>query len=95
MARLTITLSDETHRRLKVQAALKDRTIGDLIEEDIALAREARRRGAIAALRELSESASEFVKDMTDDEIMELAVEETRAARRQIAEERGSAAARH
>ena len=41
MARLTITLSDETHRRLKVQAALEDRTIGDLIEEDLALAREA------------------------------------------------------
>jgi plasmid stability protein len=81
MARLTITLSDQTHRQLKVRAALHDRTIGDLIEEELALAREEHRRRARAALEVLRQSAAESVKDMTDDEIMELAVEETRRYR--------------
>jgi hypothetical protein len=88
MARLAITLSDETHRKLKVQAALYDKTIGAIIEEELDLAREARRQRITAILDEASRNASEFVKDMSDDEIMELAVQETRAMRRERQEER-------
>jgi hypothetical protein len=75
MARLTITLSDETHRNLKVRAALHDRTIGDLIEEELAIAREARRKRALETLDKLQELAAPSVGGMTEDEVMELAVE--------------------
>jgi hypothetical protein len=95
MARLTITLSDETHRDLKVRAALHDRTIGDLIEEEITIAREARRKRALETLEELQTMSAPSVADMTEDEIMELAVEATREVRRQLAAEQEPDQARH
>jgi plasmid stability protein len=91
MARLTITLSDETHRNLKVRAALHDRTIGDLIEEELAIAREARLARIKATFDEASRNAAEFFGDMTEDEIMDWAVEQTRAVRAEMAQERRTA----
>lgn len=91
MARLTITLSDETHRRLKVQAALEDKTIGAIIEEELAAAREAHRREALKILERVRRRAAKVTAEMTDEEIMDFAVEETLAARRELSEQRGPA----
>lgn len=76
MSRLTITLDDDLHRALKESAARRDCTINKIIEESLLL------RGIKPA-----ESARQLVlrarqrAGLSEAEAMEIAVEETRAAR--------------
>ncbi len=77
MARVTLSLPDELHRALKEAAAVRGRTIGDLVAESVVaygikpreeaerLVARARERSRLSAARAL-----------------ELATRETRAARR-------------
>jgi len=77
MPRLTITLSEETHRALKETAVRQGRSIAELIEESL------RFRG----YRTL-ESAEQLVSQarrqaaLSEEEALKLAVEETQARRR-------------
>jgi plasmid stability protein len=93
MARLTVTLSDERHRQLKVRAALQGKTIGQLIEGALVESEERHRQEALAILAKARANAAKARPKLTDEELMDLAVEETYIVRRQMAEERG--AARH
>lgn len=91
MARLTITLSDERHRRLKSQSALWGKSIAQLIEEGL---QEADQRISERGLRLLAEAqahAATVEPKLTDEELMELAIEETHAVRREMAAEREAA----
>jgi len=77
MSRLTITLDDELHRALKETAARQGRSIASIIEESLHL------RGiqGQAGARSLVAQAREHAR-LDPEEALELAVEETRAARR-------------
>lgn len=77
MSRLTITLSDDLHRALKETAARQGRSIASIIEESLRL------RGIQdqASARALVEQARERAQ-CDPDNALELAVEETRAARK-------------
>jgi hypothetical protein len=77
MARLTITLSDQTHAAVKEAAGRRSTTIGRLIEQSLeAYGVKTTRKAAdvVAAARSRSR--------LTDGEAAHLAVQETRAARR-------------
>ena len=76
MSRLTITLDDDLHRALKETAARQDRSIGSIVEESLRL------RGIRdhASARSLVAAARKRAR-LEPDEALELAVEETRAAR--------------
>ncbi|MCP5156061.1 MAG: ribbon-helix-helix protein, CopG family [Ectothiorhodospiraceae bacterium] len=78
MSRLTITLDDELHRALKETAARQGRSITSIIEESLRL------RGirSQASARALVARAREHAR-LDPDDALELAVEETRTARRQ------------
>lgn len=89
MARLTITLPDERHRQLRTRAAAQGTTIAALIEEDLQVAEAARRGGALAIL-ERAWAHAEQGEPMADEAVMEIAVEETRAVRREMAEEKAA-----
>jgi plasmid stability protein len=77
MSRLTITLDDSLHQALKEAAARQGRSIGKIIEEGLLL------RGI-----KPMESARQLVAQArgkagcSDDEAMQLAVEETRTVRK-------------
>jgi len=77
MSRLTITLDDELHRALKETAARQGRSIASIIEESLRL------RGikGQASARALVEQARQRA-GLEPDRALELAVEETRAARK-------------
>lgn len=77
MSRLTITLDDELHRALKETAARQGRSIASIIEESLRL------RGVKgqASARALVEQARKRA-GLEPDRALELAVEETRAARK-------------
>jgi len=89
MARLTITLSDERHRRLKMQAASQGKTIGHLIEEGLEAKEELARQTLLALLEQSREHAATL--HMSEDEIMDLAVREVRAIRNEWVRERTAA----
>ena len=91
MTRLTITLSDERHRQLKSRSALYGKSIAQLIEEDLA-ATDIRIREEGLRLLALAECNAEGVEPaLSDEELMELAIEETHAVRREMEEERQTA----
>ena len=77
MSRLTLTLPDELHRALKEAAAVRGKTIGDLVAESVVAygikPRESAER-LVARARERSRLSAERA--------LELAARETRAARR-------------
>lgn len=77
MARVTLTLPDELHRALKEAAAVRGRTIGDLVAESVVAygikPREEAER-MVARVRERSRLSAARA--------LELATRETRAARR-------------
>ncbi len=77
MSRLTLTLPDELHRALKEAAAVRGKTIGDLVAESVVAygikPREAAER-LVARARERARLGS--------GKALELATRETRAARR-------------
>ena len=78
MSRLTITLDDKIHRALKETAARQNRSIGSIIEESLKL------RGI-----RTYDSAREIVararakSDLSADKALQLAVTETKLARKQ------------
>ncbi len=76
MSRITITLSDELHQALKETAARQRRSIGAIIEESL------RFRGirSQAGARELVASARAG-SNLSEDEALRLAVDETREHR--------------
>ena len=78
MSRLTITLDDDLHRALKETAARQGRSIASIIEESLRL------RGIQdqASARALVAQA-QMRAQLDDDEALRLAVEETRAVRKQ------------
>lgn len=77
MSRLTITLSDERHRALKEAAAGRNTSIGRIIEESLefyGIKTTESAAALVAAARQRSE--------LTEDDALALAVEETRIERR-------------
>lgn len=78
MPRLTITLSDERHRALKEAAARRKKSIGQLIEESLEFYGIKSAESAAALVASARRHAS-----MREDEALEVATEETEAARRQ------------
>jgi predicted transcriptional regulator len=78
MSRLTVTLNDDLHRALKEMAARQGRSIASIIEESLRL------RGIQdqASARVLVAQARKRAQ-LDPDAALELAVEETRAARKQ------------
>lgn len=76
MSRLTITLDDSIHQALKEAAARQGRSIGKIIEEGLIL------RGIkpMESARQLVARARDNAA-CGDDEALNIAVEETRAAR--------------
>lgn len=76
MTRLTITLDDDLHRALKETAARQGRSIASIIEESLRL-RGIKDQASARALVEQARRRSGLDQDVA----MELAVEETRAAR--------------
>jgi hypothetical protein len=91
MARLTITLSDERHRQLKVRAALQGTTIGRLIEDGLEAADAHSREEGLRLLAKARANAAKAEPKLSDEELMDLAIEETHIVRRQMAEERQAA----
>lgn len=77
MSRLTITLDDDLHRALRETAARQGRSIASIIEESLRL------RGiqTQANARALVEQARQRAQ-LDPEQAMDLAVEETRGARR-------------
>lgn len=78
MSRLTVTLNDDLHRALKEMAARQGRSIASIIEESLRLRGiqdQASARVLVAQARKRAE--------LDPDAALELAVEETRAARKQ------------
>lgn len=77
MSRLTITLDDDLHRALKETAARQGRSITSIIEESLRLRgikEQASARALVARARARAQ--------LGPDQAMELAVEETSAARK-------------
>ena len=77
MSRLTVTLDDDLHRALKETAARQGRSIASIIEESLRLRGikdQASARALVAQARERAQ--------LDQDAALELAVEETRGARR-------------
>ncbi len=91
MARLTITLSDERHRKLKSQSALRGKSIAQLIEEGLQEADMRLREEGLRILALARSNAAEAEPKLTEDELMELAIEVTHEVRREMAEERRAA----
>jgi predicted transcriptional regulator len=76
MPRLTITLSEETHRVLKEVAARQGRSISAIIEESL------RFRGLKATTRAAELVARACARSgLTEDQALKLAVAETRSER--------------
>jgi len=83
MARLTITLSDERHQALKEAAVRRHTTIGKIIDESLERFGVKTHEDALVILEQARRSAVETMSGMTDDEIMDWAVSEVRADRRE------------
>ena len=77
MARLTISLDDELHRALKETAARQGRSLASIIEESLRLRGIQSQAGAGVLVAQARRRAQ-----LDPDKALELAVEETRAARK-------------
>lgn len=88
MARVTITLSDERYERLKSQAALRQTTVAGLVEAELAQADADRLQRAMAILEKARANAATAESPLSEEELMDLAVYETHAVRREMAAER-------
>ncbi len=76
MARLTITLSDDMHRALKLASARRKKSIRQLIEESL------EHYGIKTTTSARSILAQARKRGLSGTKAMDLAVEETRAARK-------------
>lgn len=81
MARLTITISDERHQQLKLQAAIEGKSIGELIEAKLTERDETARQRALALASRARASAANTMTGMTDEEIEQWVTEELRSHR--------------
>ena len=81
MARLTITLSDERHQQLKLQAAIEGKSIGELIEAKLTERDETARQRALALAAGARATAANTMTGMTDEEIEQWVAEELRSYR--------------
>ncbi|MCO5201682.1 MAG: hypothetical protein M9925_08295 [Chloroflexi bacterium] len=80
MARLTITLSDERHQQLKLQAARSGKSIGEVIESELQTS-ERLARERITWLLEAAWAHGDAARpDATEDEVMKFALELERTA---------------
>lgn len=77
MSRLTITLNDDLHRALKETAARQGRSIASIIEESLRLRGIQDQESARTLVAQARKRAR-----LDPDAALELAVEETRAARK-------------
>ena len=77
MARLTITLSDETHQALKEAAVRRGETIGQIIEKSLQFYGVKTRESAAALVARPRQASG-----MDEAEAMDIALSETHAARR-------------
>ena len=82
MARLTITLPDEMHRALKEAAARRGMTVAEVVEDSLDRAGVTPRESAIEVLERAQKAAAETMSGMTEDEILQWAVDEVRELRR-------------
>ncbi|MBA4181794.1 MAG: hypothetical protein C0506_14485 [Anaerolinea sp.] len=94
MAQITVTIPDDVYDELKAEADERELSVTAVGEERICLERAAATRRGLAALAEMQESAAPWNENMTEDEIMELAVSETRKVRAARAAERTTGAGR-
>jgi hypothetical protein len=76
MARLTISLSDETRRALREAAVRQGRTIGEIVEESLELSGIKTAERAVALVRRARASAR-----LEETRALDIAVSETRAER--------------
>lgn len=77
MSRLTVTLDDDLHRALKETAARQGRSIASIIEESLRLRGIQDQESARSLVAQARKRAQ-----LEPDKALELAVEETRAARK-------------
>jgi plasmid stability protein len=77
MGRLTVTLDDDLHRALKETSARQGRSIASIIEESLRLRGIKDQESARSLVAQARKRAQ-----LEPDEALELAVEETRAARK-------------
>ncbi|MGB4861630.1 MAG: hypothetical protein WBO97_04150 [Tepidiformaceae bacterium] len=89
MARLTITLSDRTHKELKVRAAMSGDSIGNLLEGAVADQRALARIESLRLVAKAHANAKQ-APEISDDEVMDLAVRLTREVRDEMAAERAA-----
>jgi plasmid stability protein len=94
MARLTITLSDERHQQLRMRAAKRGKSIGQLIEEELDAADERARKEFLAILEKAWQHADTVEPALSEEEMMDLAVDVTHEVRAEIARERAARAPR-
>jgi len=78
-----------------MQAAYQGTTIGHLIEEGLEAKEELARQTLLALLDKAQTNATRVSPQLSEDELMELAVAETRAVRREMLEERRTATRHH
>ena len=78
-----------------MQAAYQGTTIGHLIEEGLEAKEELARQTLLALLDKAQTNAARVSPQLSEDELMELAVAETRAVRREMLEERRTATRHH
>lgn len=76
MARLTITLTEERHRALKEAAAQRGRSLGEIIEASLDFYGIKSRASAMDLVVRARANSG-----LSEDEALDLAVQETRAAR--------------
>ena len=88
MARITITLPDERYEQLKSRAASTHKSIDALVEESLAEVDAAEARRGMEIIQKARLHALSVAPGLTDDEVMEIAVEETRAYRQEKATHR-------
>jgi hypothetical protein len=88
MARVTITLPGERYEQLKSQAASTHKSIDTLVEESLAETDAAQRQRVLEILEKARLHALSVAPELTEDEGMEIAVEETRTYRREKATHR-------
>ena len=89
MVRLTISLTDERHERLRYRAAREKKAIGQLIEEELAAADDARRQRLSEFVRKARANA-ETAPPLSDEELMALGIRLTHEVREEMSAERPS-----
>lgn len=75
MARLTITLSDQRHRQLKVRAAQSGKSIGEVIESELQASEQLARERITRVLEAAWAHADAARPAVTEDEVVNFALD--------------------